>query len=255
MRLPVDVIAPIPKPGDAGYFGVTRKFDVHTGIDLYTNDEEPVYAIYHGTVVAIEKFTGEHANSPWWENTFSILVENEYGVIVYGELIPVEGLAVGDQITEDQRIGNVKRVLKRDKGSNPTSMLHIEYYTKGTRESCIWQLDDPQPSNLLNPEVLFSSLGYFKYVRIFPDYGATGIWNYYGQCVQTDELPVSIETKKLLFIMQQTMDTEIWDSYGTSDKALIQKIDDMTMAAVNAVKAELPEWIVEYALMGDECCR
>ena len=59
MYLPVDIIAPIPKPGEPGYFGVSRKYDMHTGIDLYTNDEEPVYALYHGTVVNIENFTGE----------------------------------------------------------------------------------------------------------------------------------------------------------------------------------------------------
>ena len=128
-------------------------------------------------------------------------------------------------------------------------MLHIEYYTKGTRESCWWHLDQPQPDNLLNPEVLFSSLSYFKYVNIFPDYSASGVWNYYGAYVATDELPVSIETKKLIFLMQQTMDTELFDALCIENNSISEKINKMTIDAANAVCAELPDWIVEYKLM------
>lgn len=249
MYLPVDIIAPIPKPGEPGYFGVSRKYDIHTGIDLYTNDEEPVYALYHGAVVNIENFTGEHAGSPWWEDTYSILVENEYGVIVYGELVPKNNLKIGDPVEKDQCLGYVKRVLKHDKGVNPTSMLHIEYYKKGTRESCWWHLDDPQPDNLLNPEILFSSLNYFKYVKIFPDYSATGIWNFYGECVGTDELPVSIETKKLLFLMQQVMDTELFDALHIENVEIMDRINRLTIEAAEAVRKELPDWIVEHEIM------
>lgn len=151
MKLPVKVIADVPKPGDAGFFGAVRKYDIHTGIDLYTEDGACVYAIRSGTVVKIEDFTGPKADSDWWEDTKAILIEDSEGVILYGELEPLCGLAVGDTVNPGELIGHVKRVLKVDKGKNPTSMLHLEYYTLGTRQSVWWKKDEAMPENLRNP--------------------------------------------------------------------------------------------------------
>lgn len=148
---PVKTIRDVPKPGDAGFFGAVRKHDIHTGIDLYTEDGACVYAIRSGTIVNIENFTGSNAGSDWWEDTKAILVEDSDGVILYGELEPASGLKVGDTVTENQLLGYVKRVLKVDKGKNPTSMLHLEYYTTGTRQSVWWKKDEPMPENLRNP--------------------------------------------------------------------------------------------------------
>lgn len=151
MTLPVEVISDVPKPGDAGFFGAVRKYDIHTGIDLYTEDGACVHAIRSGTVVNIEEFTGPAAGSDWWEDTKAILVEDLEGVILYGELYPLRGLEVGDVVKPGELIGHVKRVLKVDKGKNSTSMLHLEYYARGTRHSVWWEKGSLMPENLRDP--------------------------------------------------------------------------------------------------------
>lgn len=152
MKLPVEKLAaPIPKPGDAGFFGAVRKYDIHTGIDLYTEDGAKVFALRSGVVVRIENFTGPSAGSDWWEDTKSILVEDGEGVILYGELLPVQGLDVGDMVKPGELIGFVKRVLRVDKGKNPPSMLHLEYYAPGTKSSVWWVKGEDMPKNLRNP--------------------------------------------------------------------------------------------------------
>ena len=148
---PIKLRYPLPQPGDPGYFGTPRKHDVHTGIDLYCEDNEEVFAIEPGVVVAVEKFTGEHADSPWWNNTWAVLVEGPSGVICYGEIIPLTPIVPGAIIKKNTQLGNVKRVLKTDKGKNPPSMLHLELYTHGTTKTVWWKLDEEMPSNLLNP--------------------------------------------------------------------------------------------------------
>ena len=136
----------------AGDFGVSRKYCVHTGVDCYCEPQQNVVAVEDGEVVAIEEFTGEHANppSPWWNNTKAILVEGESGVVVYGEIKPLETIKIGKKIRKGQNIGNVITVLKKDKGL-PMTMLHLELYKSGTRETAIWNLNESQPDNLLNP--------------------------------------------------------------------------------------------------------
>jgi len=109
-------------------------------------------------VVGIEDFTGEFANppSPWWNNTKAVLIEGPSGVIVYGEIKPLDTIKIGKKIRRGQNIGNVITVLKKDKGM-PMTMLHVELYEKGIRETVIWNLDEPQPTGLLNPMPLLNS--------------------------------------------------------------------------------------------------
>lgn len=156
MLAPFKLKYDIPKPGDAGFFGSVRKYDIHTGIDLYCEDGEPVFAIEDGIVVAIEKFTGEHADSPWWNNTWALLVEGKSGVIVYGEIIIRDQVTIGDFVLQNEIIGNVRQVLKQDKGVNPTSMLHLELMKHGCYHTYWWQHDQPCPSGLLNPIILLN---------------------------------------------------------------------------------------------------
>ncbi len=150
---PIVLKHPIPQPGDPGYFGTVRRYDVHTGIDLYCDDGDPVYAIEDGMVVRIENFTGV-PDSPWWEDTKAILIEGVSGVICYGEVMPLHLLATGDIIKAGTHIANVKRVLKQDKGKNPPSMLHLELYKHGTRRTVWWKKGEEQPAELLNPITL-----------------------------------------------------------------------------------------------------
>lgn len=112
-------------PDRCGQFGAVRKYDIHTGIDLYCEEGSIVSALEDGIVVAVEDFTGTKANSPWWNDTKAVLVEGKSGVICYGEIEPC--VNVGDLIWAGDTIG---KVLKKNKG-RPTTMLHLELYEKG----------------------------------------------------------------------------------------------------------------------------
>lgn len=148
----------IPTSDMVGGFAHIRKFDIHTGVDLYCDDKTPVYAINDGVVVNIEDFTGEFSTppTPWWFNTKSVLVEDNENVICYGEI--TTNLSIGDKIKEGDIIGYVSQVLKKDKGL-PMSMLHIELYEKDVRESIVWNIVEEKPkklkdiSNLLEKEL------------------------------------------------------------------------------------------------------
>lgn len=139
----------MPHPGS---FSAIRKHDIHTGIDLYCEPEQEVLAVEDGEVVLIENFTGANANpsSPWWHETKAVLIEGASGVVVYGEIRPLESITVGQKIKQGQSIGNVITVLKKDKGT-PMTMLHLELYKPGTRETVVWNIGEPQPDSLLSP--------------------------------------------------------------------------------------------------------
>ena len=135
-----------------GSFGYKRKFDIHTGVDLYCNKGDQVFAIEDGEVVAIEWFTGEKVDMPWWNNTQAVAIKGKSGVINYGEIIPIFSLKVGSIVSEGNLIGAVIPVLKKDKGKVPsTSMLHLELYSEYDGKWEIWNLNEPQTKNLLNP--------------------------------------------------------------------------------------------------------
>jgi hypothetical protein len=86
------------------------------------------------------------------------MIEGSSGVINYGEIKPLETLAIGQEIKEGDLIGNVIPVLKKDKG-RPMNMLHLELYTLGTNTHLLeWKLNFPQPENLLDPNILLQPL-------------------------------------------------------------------------------------------------
>jgi len=148
---PVTNTHPIPTVGDPGAFGSIRRFDTHTGIDIYCNDGDLVMAIEDGIVVAIEAFTGSHADSPWWNDTWALLVEGSSGVLVYGEIDILDGVTVGHPVKVGDHIGNIKQVLKKDKGVTPTCMLHFEIHKAGTTKTVWWYHNDPMPESLIDP--------------------------------------------------------------------------------------------------------
>ena len=159
MRLhkPVELIRNIPSAGEPGAFGAIRKFDIHTGIDLYCEDGTPVYAVEDGVIVSIEDFTGPEAGSPWWNSTKAVLIEGDNGVIVYGEIEP-DGMQIGTHVIGGMPLGFVKQVLKKDKGVTPTSMLHFEWLKHGTRQTYWWYHDEGKPDNLLDPTELIGRI-------------------------------------------------------------------------------------------------
>lgn len=138
-------------------FGAKRKHDIHTGIDIYVPEHTEVYSLIAGKVVNIEWFTGIKSipPTPWWEDTQAIWVEdmsiNPGYVLVYGEIKVNEKIAIGDFVDQDTVLGTIKKVLKKDKGINPTTMLHLELYESKPKETAIWLLDQEKPKGLLNP--------------------------------------------------------------------------------------------------------
>lgn len=152
MRYPLDKITPLGDIPPQGRFGGHRRYDRHTGVDLYCKEGTPVYAMESGTVVGVVLFTGLGAGSPWWNETHAVLVEGDSGVILYGEVIPEVG--ENSYVYEGQVVGKVTRVLQNDKGL-PTTMLHLEHYIHGYRGEGEWWLDG-RPHELLNVEELLS---------------------------------------------------------------------------------------------------
>ena len=141
----------LPEAQAAGAFGVVRRHDVHTGVDLYAEEDAPTYAVEDGVVVAVEDFTGARADSPWWHDTQAVLVEGASGVVLYGEL--TTELREGARVRRGDVIGRVRRVLRHDKG-RPTTMLHVELYAYGTRASVWWRHGEPRPAALRDPTTL-----------------------------------------------------------------------------------------------------
>lgn len=160
MKWPLkDKTPSIPPEGAVGDFAFRRSFYFHPGIDIYCDLNQEVQAIEDGIIVNIEHFTGQNANpsSPWWNDTWSIMIEGKSGVIGYCELKPVEHIKLGMKISEGEIIAHIIPVLKKDKG-NGVSMLHIEHYTNGTKEHVTWVLDTEKPENLLNPRDLLQAI-------------------------------------------------------------------------------------------------
>ena len=139
---------PEPRDDHPGAFGAVRKFDIHTGVDLYCPEGTPIYAVEDGVLVESEVFTGPNAESPWWHETFALLVEGGSGVVVYGEV--AHPIKVGMPVKKGHIIGFAKQVLKKDKGK-PMCMLHLELMAMGSRETVWWRSGAPQPEGLLDP--------------------------------------------------------------------------------------------------------
>lgn len=130
----------IPQKGHPGAFLTKRKHHTHTGVDLYTEDGQSVFAVEDGVVVGIENFTGASQNSPWWEETHCVLIEGASGVVCYGEIRVGYGICVGKSVLRGGLVGKVKRVLplhkhRTDIEGHSTSMLHVEVYKHGTRKA------------------------------------------------------------------------------------------------------------------------
>lgn len=151
----------IPLEQHVGAFGVVRRHHVHEGVDLYAPEGTTVVAMEDGVVVYIGAFTGPKAGSPHWNDTDMVMVEGPSGVIGYGEICPIEGLQVGDQVIAREEIGKIVTVLKVDKG-RPMAMLHLEHYQHGVRKHIDeWPLQTEQPPQLLDPTpLLLRAAGY-----------------------------------------------------------------------------------------------
>jgi hypothetical protein len=144
----------VPIAPHQGGFGAVRKHDIHGGVDLYVAEGTQVFAIEAGQIREIERFTGAGAGSPWWNETWAVLVEGASGVIIYGEIELAAGLNPGSWVDEGALLGTVRRVLKKDKGL-PTSMLHVELRPPGCQNLWEgWYVGGERPQGLLDPTPL-----------------------------------------------------------------------------------------------------
>ena len=143
---------PRAKDGHPGAFGVERRHHFHEGVDLYTEQGGPVFAVEAGVVVALTPFTGQALGHTWWNDTDALFVHGESGIVVYGELHAAD-VRVGDTVRPGQLIGRVVRVLKVDKG-RPMDMLHLELRAASHPDALTlfdWAKDLPRPDWLLDP--------------------------------------------------------------------------------------------------------
>ena len=141
-----------PTSSTQGSFGVPNKYTFNSGINLYCEPGQVVCAVEDGVVISVEDFTGEAAvpPSPWWYNTKAISVEGKSGVVVYGEVQPLNYIAPGVKVKRGKIIGNVITILKKDNGL-PMTMLHLELYKNSSKETVVWNLGEEQPDILLDP--------------------------------------------------------------------------------------------------------
>ena len=144
---------------ECGMFGAIRKYDIHTGLDFYCANRSIVASISNGVVVDIYQFTGKAVGSPWWNNTYAIVISTDNYDIVYGEICKHTFVNLGDTISAGDLIGTVTPVLKTDKGVTPTSMLHMEVYKRGLfRRHVIWHIGEDTPPGLYDPSCLFTGM-------------------------------------------------------------------------------------------------
>jgi hypothetical protein len=149
----------IPDSDSPAAFGHKRSYYYHSGIDLYCEENQEIIAIESGKIVNIEIFTGPEADppSPWWNQTYSIMVEGKSGVIGYCELKPMFYIYLGMEIEEGDLLGKIIPVLKRDKG-NGTTMAHIELYKPGAKSHLTWNHGEEKPDQLLDPTKLLINI-------------------------------------------------------------------------------------------------
>lgn len=146
--LPVRLSHPIQ---EQGLFGSIRRYDIHTGLDLYTEDGSPVVCIKDGVIKEVFQFTGDNVGTPWWEDTYAVLISSDDVDVLYGEIYNPR-LREGSTVNSGEVIGEVKKVLKVDKGVTPPSMLHLEVWKKDTFvRDVVWSKSDEMPKGLLNP--------------------------------------------------------------------------------------------------------
>ena len=139
----------VPTGDEPGAFGTLRKHDRHTGVDLYCPEGTVVLAMAEGVVLSKMQFTGP-PESPWWRETWALLVRNDHSVILYGELAESSiTLKEGARVFPGDPLGAVTRVLKNDK-QRPMSMLHIELYDPEAPDFAVWW-NDQKPAGLWNP--------------------------------------------------------------------------------------------------------
>lgn len=141
---------PLGKYHPAG-FGAKRPFNLHSGVDLFCDHNQPLATVEDGIVVGIRDFGKRQQNdAPWLNRTRVVLIEGKTGVVAYCNVKERNNLKIGQQVKAGEIIGNVIRINKKKKRKD-TCMLHLELYAKGTRKRVTWSYNFPKPPQLLDP--------------------------------------------------------------------------------------------------------
>jgi hypothetical protein len=147
----------IPINSHPGAFGCARKYNFHEGVDLYGVPGDWVYAIRNGIVVSNLPFTGPSEGHPWWLPTNALLVKDDDGYYVYGELNSDK--KPGDAVMAGDKIGELVPVLpaykfRPDIPEHSVTMLHLERWDN-TYDAALgwssWNTRDSRPKYLLDP--------------------------------------------------------------------------------------------------------
>lgn len=153
----------IPINRHPGAFGCPRKYDIHTGIDLYGDEGDFVRVIRPGVVIRNSQFTGAALGFSFWLDTDAVLVKDDEGFYLYGEL--KSSLKVGDVVKSGDIIGKLLPVLPPEKIRSEISghsnvMLHLERYDLSYDPSIqydsgltwpSWELNNPKHPFLQDP--------------------------------------------------------------------------------------------------------
>jgi hypothetical protein len=151
----------VPRGDHDGAFGKKRRYDMHTGVDLYCNPGDDVIAVEDGVCVGLEEFTGPNAGSPWWRQTWAVKIYGDSGVVLYGEVLPNENIRRGARVAAGDILGTAMRVrryrLKNLFNWRSHTMLHLELYVPGpgfAAEKTMavwWRHDELKPAALTDP--------------------------------------------------------------------------------------------------------
>ena len=127
-------------PGEPGSFWEDRGDRHHAGVDLYAPGGTPVLTAEPGVVRSVELFTSPELR-PYWNATWSVLVESADGrVLRYAEMSeacvqPGQPVAAGECVGSVGQVLNLARVddsapgyIQRLRGKGVHSMLHFEMH-------------------------------------------------------------------------------------------------------------------------------
>lgn len=140
---------PLGKYHPAG-FGAKRQYNLHAGVDLFCDHNQPLASVEDGIVVGIRDFSKQNNDRPWLNKTRVILIEGKTGVVAYCNVKERNDLRIGQPVKAGEIIGNVIRINKKKKRKD-TCMLHLELYSTGTRKRVTWSYNFPKPPQLLDP--------------------------------------------------------------------------------------------------------
>jgi hypothetical protein len=154
-----ELVRGIPINSHPGAFGCARKHNFHEGIDLYGKSGDIVTAIRPGKVISNSTFTGPSEGHPWWLETHALLIQDEDGYYVYGELN--SDLKAGDIVSTGQNIGQLTPVLpdykfRPDIPGHSVTMLHLERWSNQYDPATgwiAWKTRESRPKYLEDPTV------------------------------------------------------------------------------------------------------